>query len=111
MSQVRAFSRFTSVAVIVAIVAITVLMTCGAAFGAPTNGGGPSGSDACAVGSHDSLAAAGISAESPKIILALSAVVPSGTQIGIPQGIANRGAGLSAELPPPSDPRHGRIRV
>lgn len=111
MSQVRAFSRFTSLAVIVAVVAITVLMTCGVAFGAPMNCGAPSGSDACAVGSHDSLAAAGVSTESPKITPALSAVVSSGTRLGVPQGIANRGAGLWAELPPLSDPRHGRIRV
>lgn len=111
MSQVRAFSRFTSVAVIVAIVAITVLMTCGAAFGAPMTGETMPGSSACPVGSHDSLGSAAVSAESPTITMGLSAVLQTRVLVGIPQGLGSQNAAISAELPPPSDPRHGRIRV
>jgi hypothetical protein len=111
VSQVRAFSRFTSVAVIVAIVAITVLMTCGAAFGAPMTGETMPGSSACPVGSHDSLGSAALSAESPTTTVALSAVLPTGVYLGVPRGIGSQSAAISAELPPPSDPRHGRIRV
>lgn len=110
MSQVRAFSRFTSVAVIVAIVAITVLMTCGAAFGAPMTGDTMPGSSACPVGSHDSLGSA-VVAESPMITLGLFAILPTGVGVGIPQGFGSQSAAISAELPPPPDPRHGRIRV
>lgn len=111
MSQARTFGRFTSVAVIVALVAVTVLMTCGAAFGALMGGSTMPDSSACPVGSHDSLGTAAASAGSPKVTVTLSAVLPSGILVGIPQGDVNRSAAVSAESPPPSDPLHGRIRV
>ena len=111
MNQARMFSRLTSVVVVLALVAVTTLMVCGAAFGAPMTGSTVPVSSACPVGSHDSLGMAAVSAESPKIIVALSAVLPTRALVGIPQGFGSQNATISAELPPPSDPRHGRIRV
>ena len=111
MTQVRAYGRFTSVAVIVAVVAVAVLMTCGAAFGAPAVGGAISGSGACAMDSHRSMRVAGVSVESPRITAETSAVLPAPFLAGIPQSVIDGSAAVSAELPPPPDPRHGRIRV
>lgn len=109
--QARTFSRLTSVAVIAALVAVTVLMTCGVAFGAPASGSSMPGSGACAADSRGSLAAAGISAESSKITVAMSAVLPMRIHESTTQGFGSQTTAISAELPPPSDPRHGRIRV
>ena len=109
MSQAHASSRFISVAVIVALVAVTVLMTCGVAFGAPMNGGAPD-SGTCGVDSHGSMGAA-VSAEAPKIAMSLYVVVPFQVHLDVPQTTIHHSAPLSAELPPPTDPRHGRIRV
>jgi hypothetical protein len=111
VSQARTFGRLTSVVVIAALVAITVLMTCTVAFAAPVNGSTMPGSGACAADSHGSLGVAAGVAESPKITVALSAVLPTGVGVVIPQGFGSQSAAISAELPPPSDPRHGRIRV
>ncbi|MDP2233193.1 MAG: hypothetical protein Q8K89_06125 [Actinomycetota bacterium] len=111
MTKVRTFSRLTSVVVVLALVAVTTLMVCGAAFGAPMTGDTMPGSSACPVGSHDSLGSAAVSAESPRVTVTLSAVLSTGVGVGIPQGFGSRNAAISAELPPPSDPRHGRIRV
>ncbi len=111
MTKVRTFSRLTSVVVVLALVAVTTLMVCGAVFGAPMTGNTMPGSSACPVGSHDSLGSAAASAESPRIAVALSAVLPTGVGVGIAQGFGSQIAAISAELPPPSDPRHGRIRV
>ncbi len=111
MTQERTFSRLTSVVVVLALVAVTTLVVCGAAFGAPTTGSTMPGPSACLAGSHDSLGTAAVSAESPKITVALSAVLPTRVLVGIPQGFGSQNAAISAELPPPPDPRHGRIRV
>jgi hypothetical protein len=111
MTKVRTFSRLTSVVVVLALVAVTTLMVCGAAFGAPMTGDTMPGSNVCPVGSHDSLGAAAASAGSPKISMELSVVPPARVPVGIPQGFGSQNAATSAELPPPSDPRHGRIRV
>lgn len=107
----RTFSRFTSVVVVLALVAVTALMVCGAAFGAPMTGDSMPGSTACPVGSHDSFGSAAVSAESPTTPMVLSVVLPTGVGVGIPQGFGKQNGAISAELPPPSDPRHGRIRV
>lgn len=111
MSQARTFGRWTSVAMIAALVAVTVLMTCGVAFGAPMSSSTTPCSSTCAVGSHDSLGTAAVSAESPRISPALSAVLPMSVHPGIPQGFGSQNAASSAELFPAPDPRHGRIRV
>lgn len=111
MTKVRTFSRLTSLVVVLALVAVTTLMVCGAAFGAPMTGDTMPGSSACPVGSHDSLGSAAVSAESPTITMGLFAILPTGVGVVIPQGFGSQSAAISAELPPPSDPRHGRIRV
>ena len=111
MNQVRTSARFISAAVVVALVAITVLTACGVAFAAPMGDSPIGGSSSCAVGSHGTLGVAGVSAETPRIAVALAAVVPSQRVFGSPRGVAAPGAGASTELPPPVDPRHGRIRV
>lgn len=112
MTNVRTFSRLTSVVVVLALVAVTTLMLCGAAFGAPMTGDTMPGSTACPIGSHESLgSAAAVAAESLTITVGLSAVLPAAVGVGIPLGFGNQNRALSAELPPPSDPRHGRIRV
>lgn len=111
MTQVRTFGRLTSVVVVLALVAVTTLVVCGAALGAPMRGSAMPSSSACLADSHDSLRTAAASAESPKITVALSAVLPTRVLAGTPQGFDSQDAAISAELPPPPDPRHGRIRV
>lgn len=111
MTQVRTFNRLTSVVVALALVAVTTLIACGAAFGAPMTGSTMPGPSACAAGSHDSLGTVAVLAESPKITVALSAVLPTRILVGIAQGLGSQNAAISAELPPPPDPRYGRIRV
>jgi hypothetical protein len=111
VSQPRTFRRFTSCAVIMALVAVTVLMTCGAAFGAPVGGTSTPDSDSCGLDSHSSMAVAGVTAESPKITVVLSAVLPVDDLVGISQGVFNGSAIISTELPLPSDPLHGQLRV
>lgn len=111
MTQVRTFSRLTSLVVVLVLVAVTTLVVCGAAFGAPMTGSTMPGSSACPAGSHDSLGTTAVSAESPRITVALPAVLPTRVLVVIPQGFGGRSGTVSAELPPPPDPRHGRIRV
>jgi TRAP-type mannitol/chloroaromatic compound transport system permease large subunit len=111
MNRVRTSSRLTSVVVILAVMAITVLGVCGVAFGAPATGGAMGGTGACTADSHGSAGLASAAAESPRITIALSGVVPADILLGVSQGQSSRSAAVSAELPPPSDPRHGRIRV
>lgn len=112
MSQARTSSRFISIAVVVALVAVTALMTCGVAFGAPMSGGPAPDSGACGLDSHGSMGEAAVSAEAPKIVVELHAVLPAAPLVGISQQAVSRGAYVVAvELPPPSDPRHGRTRL
>lgn len=111
MTQVRTFGRLPSVVVVLALVAVTTLVFCGAAFGAPMTRSTMPGSNACVASSHDSLGTVAVSAESPKITVAPSAVLPARVLVGIPQGFGSQNAAISAEPPPPPDPRHGRIRV
>jgi len=98
--------------VIAALVAVTVLMTCGVAFGAPMRGSSAPDSGACGLDSHVSMGAVGVSVEAPKIAVErLHTALPVEVLFGVSQGITTRSVVLTAELPPPADPRHGRIRL
>ena len=111
MNRVRTSSRLTSLVVILAVMAITVLGVCGVAYGAPATGGAMGGAGVCTTGLHGSAGLASVAAESPKITVPLSAVVSADILLGVSSGLSSQGAAVSAELPPPSDSRHGRIRV
>lgn len=111
MNRVLTPRRLTSLVVILAVMAITVLGFCSVAFAAPATGGAMGGSGVCALDSHGSAGLAGSAAESPTVSALPYAVVPVGIRTGVSWGPGSRNAAVSAELPSPSDPRHGRIRV
>ena len=107
LRQARAFSRLTSVAVILALLALTVVAVCCVAMAAPVNGGTPVGSAACELDTQGTIS---LVAEAPTLPLLLSAMLA----VGI--GLAVRAFGsvptlAMAELPSSGDPRHGRTRV
>lgn len=113
MNQMHTSNRLVSVAVVVALVAVTALMTCGVALGAPIGGSGtPAPSDACGLSTHMSMGATAVSAEALELSVELHALLPAETTLAPVRGTGNGEESLAAdELPPPLDPRHGRIRV
>lgn len=111
MPHARIFSRFISVAVILALVAVTALGLCGMATGSSMIGMRPVYVNACAAGTH---AAAGVA------IASEASLSPASEPSGVPgteiffktsQEYSGGGVAVAAELPPPRDPRFGRTRV
>ncbi len=111
MTATRAFSRFTSVTVIVAFATVTILAVCCAALGAPATGGLLLGDGTCSVSSPNAYALVGPSAGSPKIAMALSATRGMPLLLGITGEIEVRDIIDSAEQPDSPDPLHERIRA
>jgi hypothetical protein len=101
MTQVRTFSRFTSITVVFALVAVR----------APSFRGMLAGSSACAVGTHAPLGTVAATADSSNGTKTVSALPPGGTAFAVVRRHVDSVDGSAPELPPPSDPLHGRIRV
>lgn len=111
MTQVRTYTRFTSVAVIMALMAVTVVAVCCVATGTSMGTGTTGGLSACAAGIHAPTVLASRSAYSPEITKVLSTAPHLGIQFVSLSVQSETLDSLFTEVPLPVDPRHGRISV
>jgi hypothetical protein len=111
MTQVRAYIMFTSVAVTMALVAVTVVAVCCVVAGTPMGTGTMGGVGACASGTHAPAAVTSRFADLPETIKVPVAVTSPAIQLASLWGRTDALNGSLTEVPPPADPRHGRISV
>ena len=111
MAHARMFSRTTSVAVILALLAVTVLALCGMTARSSMIGMRPICQNACGAGTHGSAEVAVASEASLSMAPEPSGVPVAGMFFETSQEYSGARVAVSAELPPPRDPRFGRTRV
>jgi hypothetical protein len=112
MTQVRNTSRLTSIVVVLALVAVAMVGLPCVAVGSPMTGEMPTGHGACAVDEHGALTAVAASADdSARANKSASTAPPAGIDSQTPIVRTVLVAVVSAELPSPADPRHGRTIV
>lgn len=110
MTRMRTSSRWDSFVVILAVVAVVVPAVCGATLGAHATGSAVSASGLCTVHPHVSVGIAAVAADSVTIATGPSSA-PAGAVIEADDEPSEGDTSGSAALAPPSDPRHGRVRI
>ena len=111
MAQVRIVNGYASVAVVVALVTLTALAVCCVALSAPPVASSFAATGACGMDAHHPAGTVAARTSIPTATKSVSADAPAAVLL-----VASRGSSIvadhgSTELPPPVDPRHGRIRV
>ena len=111
MAQVRIVNTFTSVAVVVALVTLTALAVCCVAISVPTAASAFAATGACGMDAHHPVGTVAALATVPTVTKSLSAAPPAAVLLVASRGPSTAVDRSLVELPPPGDPRHGRIRV
>ena len=111
MVHARMSNRFTSVTVILALVAVTVLGLCGMANRSSMIGMRPLFHNVCGAGTHDSAQVAVTSEASLSAATEPSGVPVAAIFLETSREYSSARVAVEAELPPPRDPRFSRTRV